>query len=122
MLAAVGALLVSFIFPLAIYFFLRNAHKENTEYKKDCTHISDNYPFVELVFRTFVLMAFSEELMKYLLLDESIIDTPWGGIALLLAFLCLVLNLYNFRFMSKARKKEYYTEPLFADGEGSDTE
>ncbi len=236
MLLLIGALLVSFIFPLCIYFFLRNAHKDNAEYKKDCrklllnglllgipvfafsllcnflfsmTHLGDAYPFVNVAFKAFILMGFSEELMKYLLakktigknrssvsfldlmaytaisaigfelmesvvylfssnaaqilvrgvtcmhaafglimgfflakgikkngrmslfpaviistlihgtydllLDPSIFDTHWGDLALVLAFLCLVLNLYNFRFMSKARKNAYYTQPLFAD-------
>ena len=36
MLVPVGALLVSFIFPFAIFFFLRGAHKDDAEYKKDC--------------------------------------------------------------------------------------
>lgn len=238
MVVLIGALLVSFIFPFAIYFFLRNAHKEDAGYKTDCrklllkglllgipvflfsllcnivfslTHISDAYPLVETIFDAFVLAAFSEELMKYLLakgtirknlstvsfldlmayttisaigfelmeavvyffstnipqilvrgitcmhatfglimgfvlakgikkngkltlfpavlittfihglydflLKPPLIDTDWAMLALLLAFLCLVLNLYNFRFMSKARKKTYYTEPLFPDAE-----
>ena len=243
MLVLLSALLVSYIFPFAIYFFLRNAHKEDTGYKKDCrklllkglllgfpvfgfsllcniifrfTHISDVYPFIEVIFRSFILMAFSEELMKYLLakgtlrknlstisfldimayttisaigfelmesvvylfssnvpqilmrgvtcmhasfglimgyflakgikkngkmtmipavlistlvhgtydfiLDPSIFDTHWGDLALVLAFLCLVLNLYNFYFMSKARKKSYYVDPLFPHLSGSEDE
>ena len=47
------------------------------------------------------------------LLDPSVIDTDWGYLALILAVLCLVLNFYNFYFMSKARKKPFYTDPLF---------
>lgn len=236
MLLSVGALLVSCIFPLIIYFFLRNAHKEDENYKKDCrklllnglllglpvfgfsllckllfelAHLSELSPYVEAVFSAFVLKGFSEELMKYLLakktikknlssvsfldlmayttisaigfelmegavylfssnavqilvrgvtcmhasfglimgyflakgikkhgklslvpavlistlihgsydllLDPLIFDTDWGMLAVVLAFLCLVLNLFNFRFMTKARKKPYYTDPLFAE-------
>ena len=238
MLILFGALLVSYIFPLSTYFFLRNAHKENIEYRKDCrklllnglllgfpvfgfsllcnilfrlTHISDSYPFLKTLFQAFVLKAFSEELMKYLLarriinkrraeacfldvmaytaisaigfqileaflyifssnvpqilvsgvtnmhavfglimgfvlakgykknrrkpaipavlvstlihgfydlcLDETIVDTPWGAVALLLALLCLVLSVGNFFFMRKARKDPYYTDPLFPETE-----
>ena len=229
----IGAFLVSCILPICIYLFLRNAHKENAEYKKDCrklllnglllgfpvfgfsllcnilfglTHIGEAYPIVEVLFGAFVLKGFSEELMKYLLakktirkntasvsfldlmayttisaigfelmegvvylfssnvpqvlvrgvtcmhasfglvmgyflargikkngklsmlpaviistlihgtydflLDPLLFDTPWGDLALVLALLCLVLNLYNFRFMRKARKNPYYTDPL----------
>lgn len=235
MLVLIGALLVSFIFPFAIFFFLRGAHKEDAEYKKDCiklllkglllgfpvfgfsllcyfifriTHITDAYPFAQVIFEAFVLKAFSEELMKYLLakktinknlasvsfldlmsytaisaigfeimeavvylfstnvpqilvrgvtsmhaafglimgyiltkgikkngkmsivpavliatiihgaydlvLDPSLVD-KWGGLALALAILCMGLNLYNFYWMSKARKNPYYTDPLFPE-------
>lgn len=235
MLVLIGALLVSFIFPFVIFIFLRGAHKDDAEYKKDCTklllkglllgfpvfgfsllcyfifritHITDAYPFVQVIFEAFVLMAFSEELMKYLLakktinknfasvsfldlmsyttisaigfeimeavvylfstnvpqilvrgvtsmhaafglimgyilakgirkngkmsimpavliatiihgtydlvLDPSLID-KWGGLALALAILCMGLNLYNFYWMSKARKNPYYTDPLFTE-------
>lgn len=233
-MVTVGALLVSYIFPLAIYFFLKNAHKEDAAYRKDCrslllwglllgfpvfgfsllcyfifelTHISRLFPYAEILFQAFVLKAFSEELMKYLLarktiqrnlstvsfldlmayttiaaigfelmeafiyvfstnvgqilvrgissmhatfglimgfvlargikkngkltmwpavliatlihgtydfcLDPSVFETAWGDVAFALAFLCLVVNIYNFRFMTKARRKTYYTEPLF---------
>ena len=236
MLILVGALLVSYIFPLAMYFFLRSAHKEDIDYRKDCrklllnglllgfpvfgfsllcnilfnlTHISDSYPFLKVLFQAFILKAFSEELMKYLLarkilhkhraevsfldvmaytavsaigfeimegffyifstdvpqilvrgvtnmhavfglimgfvlakgiknhrkkpaipavlvstlihglydfcLDETVIDTPWGAVALLLAFLCLVMSICSFFFMKKARKAPYYTDPLFPE-------
>ena len=46
------------------------------------------------------------------LLDPLVFDTHWGDLALVLALLCLALNLYNFRFMKKARKDPYYTDPL----------
>lgn len=36
MLILIAALLASYIFPLAIYFYLRGAHKDNEQYKKDC--------------------------------------------------------------------------------------
>ena len=238
MLVLIGALLASMIFPLATYFFLRNAHKENPDYRKDCRKLllsglllcipvfgfsllcdlvfvflglRSKYPFLKPVFEAFVLMAFSEELMKYLLagkiikknhsavsfldvmsyttiaaigfeimesvvyvasanvaqilvrgitnmhaafglimgyilakgykkngkapvvqavlastlihgiydfcLSEEIIETDWGYISLLLAALCLVLVVYNFFFMTKARKKSYYTDPLFPEQE-----
>ena len=234
MFVLVAALLASYILPLTIYFFLRGAHKDDAEYKKDCrtlllrglllgfpvfgfsllcniifklTHISEINPYIEMVFRTFVLMAFSEELMKYLLarktidknlssasfldlmayttisaigfelmesvvylfstnvpqiivrgitcmhaafglimgyilakgvkergklsmlpavlvstlihgtydfcLEPEVLDTWMGFLALLLALLSLLLNLYNFYFMHKARKNPYYTDPLF---------
>ena len=233
MLVLIGALLVSFILPFAIFFFLRGAHKEDADYKKECknlllkgmllflpvfgfsllcyvifsfTHISSEYPMVEVFFQAFILAAFSEELMKYLLarrairrhlasvsfldlmsyttiaaigfeiteaivyvfstnvaqvivrgvtcmhaafglimgfilakgikkngklslfpavlittiihgaydvvLNPALFDI-WGDLAVALAALCLVLNLYNFYWISKARKKEYYTKPLF---------
>jgi RsiW-degrading membrane proteinase PrsW (M82 family) len=238
MLISVGALIVSYIFPLAVYFYLKSAHKDDPGYRKDCrklllrglllgfpvfgfsllcnilfaiTHISDKYPFLKIVFKAFVLAAFSEELMKYLLakkvirknlasvsfldvmayttisaigfelmeavfymfstnvpqilvrgitnmhaafglimgfilakgykkngkaavvpavfvtalihglydlcLDESLVETFCGFIALLLAVFCLVLNIRNFFFMRKARKDPYYTAPLFAENE-----
>lgn len=99
MLILIGVLLLSLIIPLAIYFFLRNAHPDDPLYKKDCrklllkgmllcvpvfvfsllcdiafrlTHISDSVPFLEIVFKAFILMAFSEELMKYLLARGTI--------------------------------------------------
>ena len=49
------------------------------------THISDAYPFAQVIFEAFV------------------------------AILCLVLNLFNFYWMSKARKNPYYTDPLFPE-------
>ena len=236
MLILIGALLVSYVFPLATYFFLKSAHKEDLDYRKDCrklllnglllgfpvfgfsllcnllfslTHIGDLYPFVKVLFQAFIVKALSEELMKYLLarklinrrraeisfldvmaytaisaigfeimegffyifstdvpqilvrgvtnmhavfglimgyvlakgykkgrrkpaipavlastlihgiydlcLHETIIDTPWGAVSLLLAFLCLVLSIYNFFFMKKARRDPYYTDPLFPE-------
>ena len=39
MLVLIGALLVSFIFPFVIFIFLRGAHKDDAEYKKDCTKL-----------------------------------------------------------------------------------
>ena len=93
MLIAILALLASFIFPILMYIYISNAHKDNPDYKKDCgslllngallvfpvfgfslicnivfriTHLGDRFPFVELLFSNFVLKALSEELMKYL--------------------------------------------------------
>ena len=93
MLLSVGMLLVACIFPLFTFFFLRKGHKDDPAYRKDCrnlllngmllgfpvfgfsllcdllfllTGLGEKYPIVRLVFRTFVLMAFSEELMKHL--------------------------------------------------------
>ena len=237
MLILAGALLVSLIFPIALYLFLRSAHKGDEEYKKDCsrlllhglllgfpvfgfsllcnivfriTHISDAFPFAETVFKAFILHAFSEELMKYLLarktirknhsrvsfldlmsftaisaigfelmeaviyffstnipqilvrgitnmhaafglttgfilakkykknpkasaavavlvptlfhgvydlcLDDALVER-WGGLSLLIAILCLILTIAVYFFMAKARKKEYYTQPLFPEAE-----
>ncbi|MCR5095176.1 MAG: PrsW family intramembrane metalloprotease [Erysipelotrichaceae bacterium] len=99
MLILLGALLVSYIFPLAIFFFLRNRHKEDEGYKKDCfdllwkglllgfpvfgfsfvcnlifslLNIKENLPFLEILLSNFVLKALSEELMKYLLAKKFI--------------------------------------------------
>ena len=110
MLVLIGALLVSFIFPFVIFIFLRGAHKDDAEYKKDCTklllkglllgfpvfgfsllcyfifritHITDAYPFVQVLFESFVLMAFSEELMKYLLAKKSSIKTLLQSVSLI---------------------------------------
>ena len=92
-------ILVSYIFPLAMYFFLKSAHKEDIDYRNGCrnlllnglllgfpvfgfsllcsilfnlTHICDSYPFLEILFQAFILKAFSEELMKYLLARKII--------------------------------------------------
>ena len=240
MIILFGALLVSYIFPLALYFYLRNAHKDDKEYKKDCwnllwnglllgfpvfgfsllcnilfgfSHISDRFPIIEMFFSAFILKALSEELMKYLLarkvinrnhakisfldlmayttisaigfemmeavvyvfssdvtqvivrgvtnmhaafglimgyiiakgykknmknpvplgifvstlihgiydlcLSETLIDTDWFMLSLLIAAICLVINIYNYFFMNKARKNQYYTDPLFSE-EGND--
>lgn len=43
-----------------------------------------------------------------LVLNPSLVD-KWGGLALALAILCMGLNLYNFFWMSKARKNPYYS-------------
>ena len=99
MLILVGALLVSFIFPIGTYFYLRNIHKDDPVYKKDCwdllwnglllgfpvfgfslicsitfniTGIGDKYPLVKLIFSNLVLKALSEELMKFLLANKII--------------------------------------------------
>ena len=93
------ALLVSFIFPLAVYFFLKSAHKDNKAYQQDCwkllwngwllgfpvfgfsllckilfsiTRIDKLFPIADLLFDAFVLKAFSEELMKYILANKII--------------------------------------------------
>ena len=94
MLMLVGALLVGYLVPLAVYFFLESAHPNDEEYKKDCrkllfqgwllgfpvfgfsllcniffglTQLGDKSEILKLFFSNFVLKAFSEELMKYLL-------------------------------------------------------
>ncbi len=236
-LIAVGALMVSYCFPLAIYFFLRSARRD-PEYRRECrslllrgtllgipvilfsllcslifalTGLKESHPLVNTLFHAFILAAFSEELMKYLLarkfirknrssvsfldvmaftaisaigfemmeavfylfstnvpqilvrgitcmhasfglimgfllakgykknrkapalaavlvpalihglydfcLDEDLVETLWGYLALFLAVACLVLNVWNFFFMAKARKKPYYTDPLFPEEE-----
>lgn len=93
MLVLVGALLVSYIFPLGYFFFLKNGHKEDEEYQKDCWKTllrglllgfpvfgfsfacniifalltkDRSFPVLEALFSAFVLKALSEELMKYL--------------------------------------------------------
>ena len=236
MLILVGALLASYLVPLALYFYLRSAHKDDKDYKKDCwnllwnglmlgfpvfgfsllcyilfkvSHISDRFPIIEVFFSAFILKAFSEELMKYLLanktirknhanlsfldlmafttisaigfelmeavvymfesnvpqilvrgitnmhavfglimgyiiakgykkgnknpvplgifvstmihgiydlcLDEAFDATDWGMLSLLIAFICLIINIVNYIFMNKARKDPYYTDPLFPE-------
>ena len=56
-------------------------------------------------------------------LSPIVIDTDWTVLALALAIICLVINIYNFFFMTKARKKAYYTEPLFpAEAEVAEAE
>ena len=235
MIILFGALLVSYIFPFGLYFYLRTLRKEDKEYQKDCwdllwngfllgfpvfgfsllcfltfklLHISDD-KIVYLFFSNFVLKAVSEELMKYLLarkiinknhakisfldmmayttisaigfevmeafiylfetnvgqiivrgvtnmhaafglimgfimatgykknwkhpvlwglivpivvhgvydlcLSETLNDTDWGMLSLLIAFICLVINIVNYFFMNKAKKNPYYTEPLFPE-------
>ena len=93
MLILVGALLVSYLVPLAMYFYLVSLRTDDAEYKKDCftllwkgvllvfpvfgfslvcnllfslLNINERFPIVELIFSNFVLKAFSEELMKFL--------------------------------------------------------
>ena len=235
MIILIGALLVSYIFPLGLYFYLKSALKEDKDFQKDCfdllwngfllgfpvfgfsllcfiifkmLHLGDNM-IVELLFNNFVLKAVSEELMKYLLarkiinknhakisfldmmtftaisaigfemmetivylfssnvgqiivrgvtnmhaafglimgyimavgykknwknpiiwgliapiiihgvydlcLSDTLVDTDWGLLSLLIAFICLVINIVNYFFMNKARKDPYYTDPLFAE-------
>ncbi len=236
MLILVGALLVSYIFPLTTFFYLRSLHGEDKEYRKDCfdllwngwmlgfpvfgfslicniifklSRIGQNYPAVELFFSDFVLKALSEELMKYLLaryiirknrarvsfidlmayttisaigfemmeaifymfetnvgqiivrgvtnmhaafglimgyvmakgykkkikhpvflgllipiiihgvydlcLSTEFDDTYWGVISLLIAVICLVINIALFFFVKKHRNDPYYTDPLFPE-------
>ena len=238
MLILFGALLVSYIFPLTLYFYLRNAHKDDKQYKKDCwnllwnglllgfpvfgfsflcnilfqfTGIGERFPLIELFFSAFILKALSEELMKYLparkvinrnhskisfldlmayttisaigfeimeavvyvfmsnvtqvivrgvtnmhaafglimgyiiakgykkniknpvplgvfvstmihgaydlCLNESLGETDWFMISLLIAAICLGINICNYFFMNKARNDPYYTDPLFYERE-----
>ena len=94
MLILAGALLVSFIFPIALYLFLRSAHKGDEEYKKDCsrlllhglllgfpvfgfsllcnivfriTHISDAFPFASIMKRA----------SSSFLLSKHLVTSPW---------------------------------------------
>ena len=53
-----------------------------------------------------------------LCLDDTLVDTDWGLVALLIAVFCFGLTIYNYFFMNKAKKKEYYTEPLFPGESG----
>lgn len=48
-----------------------------------------------------------------LCLSEGIVDTDWSLISLLIAVISLILSISSFFFIRKARKKPYYTEPLF---------
>ena len=47
-------------------------------------------------------------------LTEGLVETGWGFISLLIAFICLILSIGSFFFVRKARKNSYYTEPLFS--------
>lgn len=239
MLVTIGALLLSYILPLTLYFFLRAAHGDDAAYKKDCrslllnglllgfpvfgfsllcgllfrlTRLGDAHPLLELLFKNFVMLALSEELMKYLsarriinknraqlsFLDlmaytmisaigfelmesavylftssvpqvlvrgvtnmhavfgmimgfllaslyrkgsrlpllpalliptlihglydlgvsERFVNTPLGGVSLLLAVLCLGLNIAAFFFFRKKRRDPRFTAPLFPQTEG----
>ncbi len=100
MLISVGALLVSYIVPLAMYFFLLGNHaKEDAMYRRDCrslfirglllgfpvfffslltrivfnlTGLRNTAPIFQSIFYAFVTLAFSEELMKYLAARKTI--------------------------------------------------
>ena len=48
-----------------------------------------------------------------LCLSEGIVETNWGMVSLLIAVISLILSIGSFFFIRKARKKPYYTEPLF---------
>lgn len=53
-------------------------------------------------------------------LGKTMVDTAWGGVSLLLAVLCLVLNIVAIFRIRKARKDPELTRPLFSeeDAEG----
>ena len=50
-----------------------------------------------------------------LCLSEYLAETDWGMLSLLIAFICLIINIATVIFMLKARKNPYYTEPLFPE-------
>ncbi|MBQ3295052.1 MAG: PrsW family intramembrane metalloprotease [Erysipelotrichaceae bacterium] len=50
-----------------------------------------------------------------LCLNETFDDTYWGVLSLLIAFICLVINIALFFFVRKHRNDPYYTEPLFPE-------
>ena len=52
-----------------------------------------------------------------LCLNESLGETDWFMISLLIAAICLGINICNYFFMNKARNNPYYTDPLFYEGE-----
>ena len=117
MLILVGALLLSYAVPLAMYFFLRGIRKDDANYKKNCwdllwngtllglpvfgfsllcsiiftfTGLKKNYPALEMIFSNFILKAFSEELMKYLPV-RRIINKNRGSVSFLdiMAYCCI---------------------------------
>ena len=53
-------------------------------------------------------------------LAEGIAETDWGFISLLIAAICMILSIWSFFFIRKARKKPYYTEPLFPESSSED--
>ena len=116
MIVLVLALLASYIHPIGMYLYLRKINN-NDSFKKDCfdllwnglllgfpvfgfsllcniifriTHISDKYPIIEILFSAFILKAFSEELMKYIL-SRKIINKNKKTISFieLMAFTCI---------------------------------
>ncbi len=67
-----------------------------------------------------VLVPTAVHAVYNLLLDELFEDTAWGLVSLLIAVLCLALNVYAFFFV-KRKKIPYYTDPLFPEeGNGED--
>ena len=93
MLLQIGALVVSFVPSILFFLFLRNNHKEDPKYRKDCmwlllmgflicgavllldfltlipwrlTGIGENYPIIGQLFKCFILNATVEELCKFL--------------------------------------------------------
>ena len=49
-----------------------------------------------------------------LCLNETLID-KWGFVSLLIAFLCLLINIAFFFFYKKVKSNPYYTEPIFVE-------
>ena len=98
MIVALLALLASYIHPIGMYLYLRKINNSDS-FKKDCfnllwnglllgfpvfgfsllcniifnvSHISDKLPVLKMLFSAFILKAFSEELMKYILSRKKI--------------------------------------------------
>ena len=99
MIVTIGALLASFIVPLAMFFFMKSAHKDDENYQKDCNTLllkgsllappvflfslamnllfafvfkGNASPLLKALFKAFFLAAFSEEVMKYLVANKTI--------------------------------------------------
>ena len=49
-------------------------------------------------------------------LDESVVDTSWGGPAMAIALMCLIINILNSFFLCNAGKYSYCSDPLFGEG------
>lgn len=68
------------------------------------------YPAILGIFTTVLIHGLYD-----LGLAQELAETIWSDISLFIAFFCLIINIANFFFMNKARKKSYYTDPLFPE-------
>ncbi len=94
------------------------------------TGIKQNIPLLYEAFYTFFVLAFAEELVKFLafrgLIKKKLYSYSWADlvafIGVSMALLDLVALVLMFRFFIKARKKEKYNQPLVLAEEGAGVE